>query len=116
MSNLFSDIEGCTLHHTPYYGIQMLERTYVIIMDASKYGWAGVLTQLYEENNESTQSNTDPDVTPKKTVIHHPVTYISGLFRGCHSQRKQMLTTCQSESSALTSPMLMFSSGVTTYC
>ena len=58
------------------------ERPYVLFTDASKYRWAGVLTQPYDEIDESTQSNADPDATPKKTVIHHPVTYISGLFRG----------------------------------
>ena len=26
--------------------------------------------------------NTDVDATPKKMVVHHPVTYISGLLRG----------------------------------
>ena len=58
------------------------DRPYVLFTDASKYGWAGVLTQPYEEIDELTQSNADPDATPKKTVIHHPVAYISGLFRG----------------------------------
>ena len=59
-----------------------LERPYVLFTDASKYGWAGVLTQPYEEIDESTPSNADTDATPKKSVVHHPVTYISGLFRG----------------------------------
>ena len=58
------------------------ERPYVLFTDASKYGWAGVLTQLYEETDELTQSNANTDVTPKKTVTHHPITCISGLFRG----------------------------------
>ena len=59
-----------------------LERPYVLFTDASKYGRAGVLTQPYEEIDELTQSKADTDATPKKTVTHHPVTYISGLFRG----------------------------------
>ena len=58
------------------------ERPYVLFTDASKYGWAGVLTQLYEETNESTPLNANVNATPKKTVVHHPVAYISGLFRG----------------------------------
>ena len=57
-------------------------RPYVLFTDASKYGWAGVLTQPYEEINESTQSTAKVGTSQKKTVIHHPVSYISGLFRG----------------------------------
>ena len=69
------------------------ERPYVFFKDASKYGWAGILTQLYIDNNDvSTQShairagksnvsNTNKaDGTPQ--MIFHPVTYVSGLFRG----------------------------------
>ena len=58
------------------------EKPYVLFTDASKYGWAGVLTQPYEEINDLIPSNTNASVTPKKSVVHHPVTYISGLFRG----------------------------------
>ena len=58
------------------------DRPYVLFTDAGKYGLAGGLTQPYEEINESNQSTADTDDSPKKTVIHHPVTYISGLFRG----------------------------------
>ena len=58
------------------------ERPYVLFTDASKYGWARVLTQLYEEINESTPLNANTDAMPKKSVVFHPVTYISGLFRG----------------------------------
>ena len=54
----------------------------MLFTDASKYGWVGVLTQPYEEINESTQSTTDVNTSQKRTVIHHPVAYISGLFRG----------------------------------
>ena len=57
------------------------ERPYVLFTDISKYGWAGVLTQPYEEIDESTLLIADTDATPKKSVIHHPVTYISGLFQ-----------------------------------
>ena len=58
------------------------KRPYVLFTDASKYGWAGVLTQPYKEINESTESTTEGGASQKKTVIHHPVSYISGLFRG----------------------------------
>ena len=58
-------------------------RPYILFTDASKYGWAGVLTQPPDEEiDESTQSITEGGTWQKKTVIHHPVLYISGLFRG----------------------------------
>ena len=59
-----------------------LNRPYVLFTDASKYGWARVLTQPYKEIDESTQLTTNVGASQKKTVIHHPVSYISGLFRG----------------------------------
>ena len=40
-------------------------------MDASKYAWAGVLTQSYTYQEEG-----------RKYSIHHPITYVSGLFKG----------------------------------
>ena len=40
-------------------------------MDASKYGWAGVLTQKHTA-----------DVNGKQITTDHPVTFVSGLFRG----------------------------------
>ena len=46
-------------------------KPYVLYTDASKYAWAGVLTQAYEYEFEG-----------KKKKIHHPITYLSGLFRG----------------------------------
>ena len=54
----------------------------MLFTDASRYGWAGVLTQPYEEIDESTQWTANVGASQKKTVIHHPVSYISGLFRG----------------------------------
>ena len=39
--------------------------------DASKYAWAGVLTQAYVYMEEG-----------KEFSIHHPITYVSGLFKG----------------------------------
>ena len=40
-------------------------------MDASKYGWAGVLTQKHTA-----------DVNGKQITTDHPVAFVSGLFRG----------------------------------
>ena len=48
-----------------------LQRPYVSFTDVSKYAWAGVLTQPYTEETEG-----------KVVIVHHPVTYLSGLFRG----------------------------------
>ena len=44
---------------------------YVLFTDASKYAWACVLTQE--------KANTFEE---KETKILHPITYMSGLFRG----------------------------------
>ena len=47
------------------------EKPYVLYTDASKYVWAGVLTQAYKHLMEK-----------GAVEINHPITYISGLFRG----------------------------------
>ena len=47
------------------------QKPYVLYTDASKYMWAGVLTQPYTKEAEG-----------KVVTTHHPVTYVSGLFRG----------------------------------
>ena len=44
---------------------------YTLYTDASKFGWAGVLTQ----------SHTTV-INGKSTTTDHPVTFVSGLFRG----------------------------------
>ena len=44
---------------------------YTLYTDASKYGWAGVLTQTHTSIVEG-----------KKVTTDHPVAYVSGLFRG----------------------------------
>ena len=44
---------------------------YTLYTDASKYGWAGVLTQLHTTIIDGKTITTD-----------HPVVYVSGLFRG----------------------------------
>ena len=46
-------------------------KPYTLYTDASKYAWAGVLTQRYVHKIEG-----------KEKEIYHPVTYVSGLFRG----------------------------------
>ena len=47
------------------------QKPYILFTDASKYVWAGVLTQPYTEGTKG-----------KTVTTHHPVTYVSGLFRG----------------------------------
>ena len=47
------------------------DQPYILYTDASKYAWAGVLTQAYVYKEEG-----------KEYSIHHPITYVSGLFKG----------------------------------
>ena len=44
---------------------------YILYTDASKYAWVGVLTQEYQYKEGD-----------KMKIIHHPITYVSGLFCG----------------------------------
>ena len=46
-------------------------KPYTLYTDASKYGWAGVLTQPHTTTIDSKSTTTD-----------HPVAFVSGLFRG----------------------------------
>ena len=46
-------------------------KPYTLYTDASKYGWAGVLTQPHEMT-----------IDGKSTTTDHPVAFVSGLFRG----------------------------------
>ena len=46
-------------------------KRYTLYTDASKYGWAGVLTQPHTTTTDGKSSTTD-----------HPVAFVSGLFRG----------------------------------
>ena len=46
-------------------------KPYTLYTDASKYGWAGVLTQSHTM-----------DIDGKSVTTDHPVTFVSGLFRG----------------------------------
>ena len=47
------------------------QKGYTLYTDASKYGWAGVLTQTH---------NTE--IEGKIIAMDHPIAYVSGLFRG----------------------------------
>ena len=47
------------------------EKPYTIFTDASKYGWAGVLTQEHTSV-----------INGKEVTMNHPVAYVSGMFRG----------------------------------
>ena len=44
-------------------------KPYILYTDASKYGWAGVLTQMHTST-----------VNGKEITMDHPVSYVSGLF------------------------------------
>ena len=46
-------------------------KPYTLFTDASKFAWACVLTQEYEHEFDG-----------KKRKILHPITYMSGLFKG----------------------------------
>ena len=47
------------------------KKDYTLYTDASKYGWAGMLTQAHNTEIEGKTVTTD-----------HPIAYVSGLFRG----------------------------------
>ena len=51
-------------------------KPYTLYTDASKYAWAGVLTQRYVHEIEG-----------KEKEIYHPVTYLRELFRGSQLNR-----------------------------
>ena len=46
-------------------------KPYTLYTDASKYAWSCVLTQQYTH-----------DMDDKQIVVNHPITYVSGLFKG----------------------------------
>ena len=60
-----------TLVSAPILKYPNTSKPYTIFTDASRYGWAGVLTQ------EHTSMVDGKEITTK-----HPVTYVSGLFCG----------------------------------
>ena len=47
------------------------DQPYILYTDTSKYAWAGVLMQAYTYKEEG-----------KEFIVHHPITYVSGLFKG----------------------------------
>ena len=47
------------------------KKPYTLFTDASKYGWAGILTQPHTT-----------EIDGQKVTTNHPVSYVSGLFRG----------------------------------
>ena len=60
-----------TLHGEPVLKYADTSKPYTLYTDASKFGWAGVLTQ----------SHTTV-IDGKSTTPDHPVAFVSGLFRG----------------------------------
>ena len=70
MSRIFQSPEEYLLKE-PILEYPDTSKPYVLYTDANKYAWAWVLTQAYEHEFEG-----------KKKEIHHPIMYLSGLFRG----------------------------------
>ena len=60
-----------TLCSAPILKYPDTTKPYALYMDASKYGWAGVLTQ-----------NHTSVVDRKSITMDHPISYVSGLFHG----------------------------------
>ena len=56
---------------TPILKYPDTEKPYTIFTDASKYGWAGVLTQEHTTV-----------IDGKQVTTNHPVSYVSGMFCG----------------------------------
>ena len=60
-----------TLCSAPILKYPDTTKPYMLYTDASKYGWAGVLTQRHMST-----------IDGKEITMDHPVSYVSGLFRG----------------------------------
>ena len=60
-----------TLCSAPILKYPDTTKLYTLYTDASKYGWAGVLTQSHTST-----------VDGKEITMDHPVSYVSGLFHG----------------------------------
>ena len=60
-----------TLCSAPILKYPDTSKPYTLYMDASKYGWAGMLTQRHKST-----------VNGQETTMDHPVSYVSGLFHG----------------------------------
>ena len=66
------DILKRTLYEEPILKYPDPNKPYILYTDASKYAWACVLTQAEEHTRED----------GVKKIVHHPITYVSGLFKG----------------------------------
>ena len=60
-----------TLCSAPILKYPDTSKPYTLYTDASKYGWAGVLTQSHTSI-----------IDGKEIMMDHPVSYVSGLFHG----------------------------------
>ena len=60
-----------TLCSAPILKCPDTTKLYTLYIDASKYGWVGVLTQRHTTT-----------VNGKEITMDHPVSYVSGLFHG----------------------------------
>ena len=60
-----------TLYGEPVLKYVDTNKPYTLYTDASKFSWAGVLTQPHTTV-----------INGKSTTTHHPVAFVSGLFRG----------------------------------
>ena len=60
-----------TLYSAPILKYPDTSKPYTLYTDASKYGWAGVLTQSHTSI-----------IDEKEIMMDHPVSYVSGLFHG----------------------------------
>ena len=65
-----------TLYSVPILKYPDTTKLYTLYTDASKYGWAGVLTHRHTST-----------VNGKETTMDHPVSYVSGLFHGSQLNR-----------------------------
>ena len=68
-------------------------KSYTLFTDASKYAWACVLTQEYEHEFDG-----------KIKKILHPITYVSGLFKGSYSYKRSLCYLYVSKEIVLLSP------------
>ena len=65
-----------TLCSAPILKYPDTAKPYTLYTDASKYGWAGVLTQSHTST-----------IDGKEITMDHPVSYVSGLFHGSQLNR-----------------------------
>ena len=85
------------------------DQPYILYTHASKYAWAGVLTQAHNYQEEG-----------REFSIHHPITYVSGLLKdhnliGLHLPKKLTQSTWLLENWITTCEMQKPPSEVITY-